>query len=240
MHRRSPAVISTYTHLCKTCPYHSIVYLWQLITMHCIFHLMRCVWKCAETHLISCKHKSSSFCVSYLCPSYLLLISTLLRHQILRHIICHLVVINTKLCSFFAVCVGFFRSKTIPLESVIISTYLHHHTKLRHISKLFYHIISHMNNYRSISVHIICNLTAACRCSRHSVLENNSHIVFLLLIAYRGTVKHSCCLMCDIHTCDFPLSVFLRHTVSVIIIYRCSPEIWHRDFLYHFPSTIFV
>ena len=141
--------------------------------MHCIFHLMRCVWKCREHHrpivFIHLKEHSSTLAVSYFCPAYFFFCTTFLRYHISCDIVCNFVCINAKFCTFLTVCISFCLAKSIPFYTVIICVEFEDYTEFRHITEFFNRVIRKSCFHSSITENFIRKLAFAGRCSRHDV-----------------------------------------------------------------------
>ena len=143
----------------------------------------------------------------------------------------------------FAVCISFRRSKSIPLDMVIICIEFKEYTKLRHIPQFFYRIIGQGSFYPSISEYFVGKAALADRCRRHDVSKGNLHTVIMdSCLRGVGRTIHSPAelFVACVHAGNLPLCVTHRHLISTVIICRCSPEIRLRNCLDHFSSCIFI
>ena len=219
----------------------------QLIWMHCIFHLMRCVWQGREHHrtvfFIHLKKHSSAFPVCDLRPSDLFLGTAFLWNHISCHIIFYHIVVDSKLCTFLTVCIGLSFSKSIPGYMIIICIKLENHTKFRHIAKLLHRIIGKCGTNSSISENFISKCTLSRRNSWKKI--GIGYLYGMLFFLYLWYISRSICrsaviLMVYIHAGNLPLSISHCHQISTVIVCWCTPEIRLRNCLDHFFSCIFI
>ena len=211
--------------------------------MHRIFHLMRSVRQSRKFHRITLKAHAASPVVCDSCPANTDLIATLLWNEIMCHILCNRIFINAELCAVATVYIRLRRSHAIPLHLVVICIKLEHHTKLRHITKLLHRIIGKCRLDRSVSIDLIGNPTLTCRYRRHTVSKSDAcpflcHFDFRFLgsrIWSAGRI-----FVRQVHGCDLPLGITHRHQVAAVIVVWCTPEVWLRDHLNHFHTTIAV
>ena len=211
--------------------------------MHRIFHLMWCVWQCGEFHSITGKQHTSALTVCYRCPTYTNLVSAFLWNHVFCHIIFYFVLVDTQFCAFASVHIGFFRSHAVPGYIVIICIEFEHNTEFRHITQTFYRIIRQCGADASVTVYLIAQFTLSCRSCWHRISKCNLCAViqdFDFRNMHSRIMSSGRIFVRQIHGCQFPLSAAHLHQTSVIVVDRCTPEVWSWNHLDHFHSTVTV
>ena len=126
---------------------------------------------------------------------------------------------------------------------IVVRIQLEHHAEFRHIAQFFHRIIGKCYLHRAVTGYHIGHLTLADRTRRQQVSICYFDRIFRRLYFRQkefAKIVAAVIFVGRVHAGDLPLCVPFRHLVTLVIVYRSSPEVRSWNFLDHFLSCVTV